>query len=83
MTSEPLTCRELVELVTDYLERALPPLARARVEAHLAHCPHCRTYLAQMQQTVEWLGQASGAAVSPLTRQRLLGAFRAWQRDAG
>jgi anti-sigma factor RsiW len=82
MMSEPLTCRELVELVTGYLERALPALARARDESHLAHCPHCRTHLAQMQQTVEWLGQASGAAVSPLTRQRLLSAFRARQWGA-
>ena len=43
MTSEPLTCRELVELVTDYLEWALPALNRARVESHLARCSHCRT----------------------------------------
>ena len=47
-----MTCRELVELVTDYLDDALPPERRAPIEAHLALCDACATYLEQMRQTV-------------------------------
>ena len=42
---EDLACQELVELVTDYLEDALPPEERARFDAHLAECPGCSNYL--------------------------------------
>ena len=51
-----LTCRELVELVTDYLEETLPPTERARFEAHLADCDDCPLYLGQMRLTIRALG---------------------------
>jgi len=52
--SEPdLTCRELVELVTDYLEGALDSTTRRRVDEHLAGCPGCTAYLDEMRVTVE------------------------------
>ena len=53
--SEPtdLTCRELVELVTDYLEDALPPVERVRFEAHLAACEGCDRYVEQIRATVD------------------------------
>jgi anti-sigma factor RsiW len=50
-----LTCQELVELVTDYLEGALSPGERARFEAHVAQCKHCPTYLDQMRTTIRLL----------------------------
>ena len=50
-----IACRELVELVTDYLEDALDPAAAAAVERHLALCPHCQRYLEQMRETISAL----------------------------
>ena len=52
-----LTCRELIELVTDYVEGRLSPGDRARFEAHLAECDACETYLVQMRQTIRALGR--------------------------
>ena len=46
---DPLTCRELVELITDYLEGAMPPDERARFEAHVAECDGCEAYVRQMR----------------------------------
>jgi anti-sigma factor RsiW len=74
-----LTCQELVELVTDYLEGALPPADRARFEAHLADCPGCDAYLRQMRATLELVG-ATGALQSRPELSPLLEAFRAWKR---
>lgn len=53
--SEQLTCREVVERTTDYLEDALGPADRHRLEAHLDSCRHCRTFLAQMRTTIRAL----------------------------
>ena len=82
MAADALRCREFVELATGYLEDALPLAKRARVERHLALCPACQTYLAQLRQTVRWLGRLAGDGVAPRARQELLGLFRAWQRGA-
>jgi anti-sigma factor RsiW len=75
-----LTCRELVELVTDYLEGKLPPADQARFEQHLALCPNCPTYLAQMRQTIRALGMLPEESIAPEARQELLEAFRNWKR---
>lgn len=75
-----LTCKELVELVTDYLEASLPVEDRTRFELHLAYCDWCRTYL---RQTREVRGAAGRLAEEPLTPERadaLLAAFRGWRR---
>jgi predicted anti-sigma-YlaC factor YlaD len=53
--ADDLTCQELVELVTEYLERALVLAQQARFEGHLAQCRSCRTYLEQMRQTIRLL----------------------------
>jgi anti-sigma factor RsiW len=47
-----MTCQELVELVTDYLEGALPPDDAERFEAHVASCEGCETYVEQMKSTI-------------------------------
>ena len=54
-----ITCKELVELVTDYLEGALDADMRARFEQHLAACAGCREYLDQMRMTIRATGQLS------------------------
>ncbi len=75
-----LTCKELVELVTGYLEGKLPPPDRARFEKHLALCPNCPTYLEQMRLTIRALGMLPEESIAPETRQELLQAFRDWKR---
>jgi anti-sigma factor RsiW len=72
-----LSCQELVELVTDYLEGALEPEDVARFEAHLAACPGCETYLEQMRTTIA-VTRAAGGHVEPRAVSPLLDAFRAW-----
>lgn len=75
-----MTCRELVELVTEYLEGALPPEERLRFEQHLAECPYCVTYLEQMRQLIGTLGRLSKESISAEARDELLHAFRDWKR---
>jgi anti-sigma factor RsiW len=79
--SDDLTCHELVELVTDYLEDALTPAERARLDAHLDMCPGCREYLAQMRQTISVMGGLSTDDIDPQMRDRLLHVFREWRRS--
>ena len=74
-----MDCRTLVELVTDYLEGALPDDERARVEAHLAGCNGCTTYLEQMRTTIRLTGMLTEEQIPAEARQALLGAFREWR----
>jgi predicted anti-sigma-YlaC factor YlaD len=80
MTADEMTCKELVELVTEYLEGTLSALDGARFEEHLAECPGCRTYLQQMRQTIRVLGRLPEEALSADSREELLRAFRTWKR---
>ena len=74
---DPLACQEFVELVTDYLEDALPARDRARFEAHLAGCEGCTAYLDSLRLTVATLREAPPAPpADPHTRAALLRAFR-------
>ncbi len=81
--SEEMTCRELVEVVTDYLEDALPDDDRARLEAHLDECPYCVAYVAQVRKTVELLGELPPALIPMRTQAALLEAFRGWRSAGG
>jgi len=76
-----LTCQELVELVTDYLEGALPPAERARFEAHLDDCDDCPVYVDELGTTISLVGRLNEADVSPNARATLLREFRAWHRS--
>ena len=78
---EEMTCRELVELVTDYLEGTLPGQDRIRLQAHLAECPYCEEYVAQMRRTVAALGALPPEPVDPAREQDLLEAFRGWRNS--
>jgi len=71
-----LTCREVVELLSDHLEGALSAAARARVEAHLAACPHCLAYLAQLRATIGALGRLREPRVPRPVLERLFAVFR-------
>jgi anti-sigma factor RsiW len=79
-TPEQLTCQELVELVTDYLEGALPEETRRRFEDHVAGCDGCTNYVEQMRRTIELTGRLSPETLSPDAERTLLEAFRGWQR---
>ena len=74
-----LVCREVVELITDYLEDVLGPADRARLEAHLAACPHCSEYLAQMRTTLDALGRIKPEALEPEVQEELVALYRRWQ----
>jgi anti-sigma factor RsiW len=81
-TYEELSCQELVELVTDYLEGALPDELHERFERHVAHCSGCQTYLEQMRATIRVTGALSVESVSPEAERTLLDAFRGWRKAA-
>jgi anti-sigma factor RsiW len=77
---EALSCQELVELVTDYLEDALPPAERARFEAHVAACPGCEAHLEQLRVTIAVTRATADLEARPEIN-RLREAFRDWRRS--
>lgn len=79
-----MSCSELVVLVTDYFESVLPTSELRRFEEHLAACPPCRVYLAQMRDTVSALGHLTEESIDAPAREVLLDAFRDWKKsDSG
>ena len=70
-----LSCQELVELVTDYLDGAMAPGERARFDAHLAECEGCTRYVEQIRVTIAVTGRTRGLEARPEVRA-LLAAFR-------
>ena len=74
-----LTCREMVELVTDYLEGRLDGAERQRFEVHVAECDGCTRYIDQMRMTIDALGRIPPETISPEAEKELLDAFRDWQ----
>ena len=77
-----LTCREMVELVSTYLDGNLDPQDRALFEAHLAMCDGCSAYLDQMRRTLAVIGSLREESLDPAVRDRLLHAFRDWKRQS-
>ena len=78
MTNE-ITCKELVEIITDYLEGTMPEAKRRLFEAHLDECLYCVNYLEQMRQTIAALGELSEESIPPDAREALLETFRGWR----
>ena len=76
-----LACQEVVELVTDYLEDALPAADRRRLDAHLADCPHCTEYLAQIRATIRLTGRVTPEDMSPAMRTDLTELYRRWRAE--
>jgi anti-sigma factor RsiW len=78
---EQLSCQELVELVTDYLEGELPEDQRRRFDQHLATCDGCYAYVDQIRQTIRVTGELGADGLSPQAERALLGAFRNWKKS--
>ncbi len=75
-----LTCKELVEVVTDYFEGALSSADRERFEQHVSKCDWCKIYLEQMQATIRTLGSLPEETINPRAKEELLAAFRDWKK---
>ena len=75
-----LACREMVELITGYLEGRLPAEDHVRFERHLAVCPHCTAYLEQMRMTIAAAGRISADDLSDERKEELLSLFRDWRK---
>jgi anti-sigma factor RsiW len=78
---EPLTCQELVELITAYLEETLPEAARQQVDRHLAGCEGCTHYLEQMRQTIQLTGRLREEQLTPQQQADLLTLFQDWKKS--
>jgi anti-sigma factor RsiW len=79
--SRPLVCQQVVEMVTDYLEGALSAADRARFETHLAGCPHCTEYLAQIRETIRLAGRVTPEDLTPEMRTDLTDLYRRWRSE--
>ena len=79
MSREDLTCKEVVEIVTDYLEGTLSPEDRERFDAHLRACEGCTSYVEQMRETIRLTGMLTEEQVPVEQRVRLRQAFRDWK----
>lgn len=79
MTDDIMTemaCKELVEVITDYLEGTLSERDRARFDAHILTCPPCREYVAEMRTTLHLTGRLTVDSISSSVRDELLSAYR-------
>ena len=76
-----LVCRQAVELVTGYLEGSLSGRDRRRFEAHLAGCPHCTEYLAQMRETIRLTGRLEPEDLTPQMREEFTDLYRRWRSE--
>ena len=74
-----LACIELVEVITDYLEGAMPARRRRFLEEHLTACDGCTAYVEQMRRTIETTGRLRAEDVPPELEERLLGVFESWK----
>lgn len=75
-----LTCKEVADLVTDFLEGRLTFMERLRFQMHLGLCFDCRAYLRQMKQTIRTLGKLPAEPIPPEVEEELLRRFRNWMR---
>ena len=78
-TADQLSCQELVELATNYLDDALPPAERVRFDAHIAGCDGCTGYLEQIRVTIAFTGRLAPEQLAPEAEAALLEAFRDWK----
>lgn len=78
-----ITCEEIVDIITDYLEGIVDDATRDEIEAHLALCPACDEYLAQMRSTLSTLGHVPLDSLSDTAKSSLLASFRTFPRHPG
>ncbi len=74
-----ITCQEIVELVTQYLDGVLDPITTLRVEHHLRLCPGCLNYVELIRTTAHVVGELTSESLDPDFRARLLASFREWR----
>jgi anti-sigma factor (TIGR02949 family) len=74
-----MTCREVVELMTDYLDGALSSVQRERFEQHMRGCDGCRAYLAQLRTARRLMGRVAEEPVPESLKAELMEAFRTWK----
>ena len=79
-TVEPISCQEVVELVTDYLDGAMSPADVARFDHHLSLCDGCVFYVNQIRMTIAAVGRIGEEDVPPAVRDDLVAAFRDFKR---
>ena len=77
--ADDLTCRELVELVTEYLDGALSSEELERFEEHLVYCGPCATHVEQMRETIRVTGALQEKDLDPEVTDDLMAAFRGWR----
>ena len=80
MSERALTCREVIDLLSNYVEDALSPDQRRRVDEHLALCDGCETYLEQIRETIRLSGMVTEEQVPDEEKMALLAAFRDWRK---
>ena len=80
MSDHTLTCHEVIELLSDYIEGVMSADDRRRVDEHLAQCDGCATYLEQMRETIRLSGMVTEEQVPDAEKTALLDAFRDWRR---
>jgi anti-sigma factor RsiW len=73
---DPITCEELVELATEYLEGSLPPETVELLERHLDECEGCESHIDQVRATIAVITASGSEPVPAETRDALLAAFR-------
>lgn len=81
LLTRPLACQEMVELITDYLEGALPRSVRRRFDAHLGGCEHCGEYLAEMRVTIAATGRLRAEDLTPAMAEAFGGVFARWRAE--
>jgi anti-sigma factor RsiW len=74
-----LSCQEVVELVTDYLDGALSVEGASLFEQHLNFCDGCIWYVDQIKTTVEAVGEVREDDIPSEAKDRLMAAFRDWK----
>jgi anti-sigma factor RsiW len=80
---EQFVCRDVVEMLTDYVEGALSRRDRRRLEAHLAACDACSEYLLQLRTTIELTGTLSDDDLTPEMRKEFSALYRRWRAGSG
>lgn len=76
-----MSCRELVELVTDYLEGALSSADQRRFELHIGKCDWCKLYIDQIRLTIKAAGKLTEESLEPRAKEELLAVFRGWKNS--
>ena len=76
------SCQEMVEVVTNYFDDALPPDEQQRFERHLSYCTGCNTYVDQIRETIRQTGMVPREeSLPPALREAIVAQFRNWKRE--